>query len=256
MDHAGDFYGARRLFEEALQCARAAGLERWEGGLLGNLANVHIELGKLDEASDVGEAALAIARRVGDLKFAGNTLSNLGLSDLLAGRVREAKAQFDEALSIARHIGHRQLECIALCNLGIHFDAAGSARESIVHFEQALAIGRELNDRRAQGQCLGYLGLAQARQQQFAEARRCLAEGEALLREVDDLISLALLLCSRCEAERLAKGDGAASEFLREAQAIARASGARPGSELGLALERARRSLRATASAEAPAIGC
>jgi predicted ATPase/class 3 adenylate cyclase len=255
MNHAGDLEQARSHFEHALMVARAARLTRWEGGLLGNLANIELELGRLAEAHDIGNAALATAQRIGDLKFAGNMLSNLGLSDLLAGKTHEAKAQFDRSLVIARSIGHRHLEGIVLCNLGLHFDALGSTEQAKAHFEQALEIAQELNDRRSQGQFLGYLGLVHARQRHFDLSHQCLERGETLLREVDDSISLALVLCQRSEAERMAERLDAAAEYLRQAEAMAQIDGTAVQSELGLALGRTRRNL-AAASPSGLSTGC
>jgi predicted ATPase/class 3 adenylate cyclase/Tfp pilus assembly protein PilF len=256
MDH-GELDQARPCFEEALQVARRSGKLRWEGGLLGNLGNLEAELGRPDEAGARYAAALAVARRVGDLKFTGNTLSNIGLLNHQLGRHDVAKTHFDEALAIARQIGHVRLEAVVLCNLGIYFDAIDQPEQASPHFDQSLSISRELNDRRSQGQALGYLGLMHARMRDFAAARRCMNEGESLLREAADPVSLALLLCARAEAEHMAAQPAAAALHLAEADSLALAAGAGGESELGMALARARRALSDAGAAPATApTGC
>jgi predicted ATPase/class 3 adenylate cyclase/Tfp pilus assembly protein PilF len=237
MDH-GSLEDARPRYLEALQVARQAGLARWEVGALGNLGNLDMELGRPAEARANFQAALDVAHRLGDLKFAGNQLSNLGLLDHVGGRAQQARSQFEAALTIARDIGHRKLECIVLCNLGIHFDGLGKGEDALQHFEQAIAVARELRDRRSEGQFLGYLGLAHARARRFDEARRCLAAGDALLQEVADPVSQALLLCARAEVEHLCGQAEAAAQYVMQARSISLACGAGPESELGQAIGR------------------
>jgi tetratricopeptide (TPR) repeat protein len=113
------------------------------------------------------------------------------------------------------------------------------------HFELALGISRDLQDHRAEGQILGYLGLAHAREGQFAEARRCLMAGETLLRELVDPINQALLLCARAEAEQLSGRADDADHYLRMAESLAQRTGPSPDSELGIALSRVRAVLAA-----------
>jgi hypothetical protein len=101
-------------------------------------------------------------------------------------------------------------------------------------------VARELGDRRSEGQVLGYLGLAHARQARFDKARACLDTGEALLREMSDRLSLGVLLCCRAEAVHIAGDLDAAEDALAEAESLATATGAGADSELGLALARVR----------------
>ena len=105
--------------------------------------------------------------------------------------------------------------------------------------EQAVTVARELRDRRSEGQFLGYFGLALARQGRFAQARSAMDAGEALLEELTDPFSLALLLCARAELEQLADQADAARRYLERAQRLAQGLAAGASSELGLALARA-----------------
>jgi hypothetical protein len=80
---------------------------------------------------------------------------------------------------------------------------------------------RELSDRRAEGQFHGYLGALYARIGRTDDARHHLATGEALLAEVSDRLSLALLLCQRAQAERLAGDVDVARSLLLDAHRLA-----------------------------------
>ena len=108
------------------------------------------------------------------------------------------------------------------------------------YYEAALAVARELGDRRSEGQFLGYLGALHAREARFAAAQDCLDAGESLLRAVSDPTSLAILLCSRAEAEHLAGRPDARGTALAEAETMAEAVGASADSELGHAIVRVR----------------
>jgi tetratricopeptide (TPR) repeat protein len=138
------------------------------------------------------------------------------------------------------------MESVVLCNLGIVTERLGESAQAQGHFEAALRIARVLGDPRYEGQFLGYLGLLQARQGEYAEARRCLHAGEALLRTAADPYDLAVLLTSRAEADHLAGEAAGAAASLAAAAAIAAEVGAGPASDLGLALARVRRLVPAT----------
>jgi predicted ATPase/class 3 adenylate cyclase len=239
-DHLGRIEDARAHYEAALALAREIGDRRVEGGMLGNLGGMHMTEGRLDEARTHIEAGLVVARELGDRKFEGNALCNLGLLHQLLGRMEEAGKELDAALAVAREIGHVRLECVVLCNQGIVYDSLGRTAEARTRYEASLVVARELGDPRSEGQVLGYLGPLHARQARFDEARTCLDTGEALLREISDRMSIGVLLCGRAEAAHLAGDRDTAKDALAEAESLAAAIGAGPGSELGVALARVR----------------
>ena len=235
----GDSAGAGEHWQAALALARQTGDQRWEGGLLGNLAGLALGQGRHAQARADFSEALALARATGDRRWEGNVSCNLGLLDHEMGRPVEALQHLDVALGIARQHGLLRLECIALCNLGIVTASQGALDAALQHQQQALAIAQRLHDRRSEGQIRGQLGLVLARQGQFNEARDCLNKGEALLRTLGDNASLALLLCSRAEAEWQAGVPVAAEDALLQAKSLAPAKVPHDDSELGGALSRA-----------------
>jgi len=206
---------------------------------LGNLGT--IEVSGASNARFHCEAALAMPPNQGDRMIESNTLCNLGLLNYLEGKFADAREHLDLGLVVAREIGHVQCEGIVLCNLGMVHDALGQLDEADGDYNAALAIAREFELRQLEGQILGYAGVLSARCRKFDEARSRLDTGEALLRALSDRVSVGILLCNRCEAERLAGSNFAATEALVAAEEIAEEVSAGADSELGFALARLRR---------------
>jgi predicted ATPase/class 3 adenylate cyclase len=227
---------AQPHYAAALQLARSRGERNWQAVLLGNLGNLRASLGELDAALALSSEALLIARELGDRQREGNTLSNLGLLHQLLGQQGAAREASAAALVIARELGHLRLECIVLCNLGIIAQAAGDSEEALEKFESALPAARQIGDRHTEAQALGYLGLVLARRRSFEFARTLFEQSQHILQALAQPLSQALLLCHRAECEWLAGQPELALAAQAQAQALADQAGARPTSELGLAL--------------------
>jgi hypothetical protein len=127
-------------------------------------------------------------------------------------------------------------------------EALAQREEATVQFELALVGARKLGDRRLEGQFLGYLGLARAKQGRFDEASQCLRLGERLLGEVGDRGNRAVLLCQWTEAECLAGDVSAASDLLEQARLLATETNAGVDSELGVLLRTAGETISSAAS--------
>ncbi len=230
-------------YEGALVIARDIGDMRIQGGLLGNLGGLHHGHGRLEEACRHYELALALARQVGDRRWEGNARCNLGLARHEQGHSDQARQEFEKALAMALEMGHVRLQCTVQCNLGMVLDAQRDFSSAEVHYAQAVRLAHELGDARLEGQSLGYLGLLRARLGEFATAREDLAAGELMLRQAADEASLALLLCSRTEAELLAGATAAARDWWQETMDVARQTPMDSPCELGRALTRVHRLL-------------
>jgi predicted ATPase len=244
----GQMNDARSHWEAVLQLAEQAGLKRWQCTVLGNLSSLHANQGRMTESLRQGEVALTLARELGDRQREGNTLCNLGLLYVMQGRLADAGHAGHTALQVGRDLGDARLECVALCNLGLVHHAAAESLPALARFESALALSRQTRDRRAEGQILGYMGLSLARLGEPAAGAEKLAAGEEILTELQDPLSLGLLLCCLAESQALrGAGDsgaaGAARAVQRRAQDLAKEAGAGPESELGLALAQLERRL-------------
>lgn len=244
----GDVQQARKEFEHALELARELGERRWEGGILGNLGILLHGEGRLEAARDHYVDALSLSRETGDRRWEGNNRCNLGLLLHELGRTDDARAEFELALEAAEELGHPRLAATVLCNMGIVAESQGSFGEALGFYEGAVKRAGEVLDQRAEGQFRRYLGAIYARLGRIDESLACLGVGEAMLNDVSDRLSLALLLCARAEVEHLA-GDGVfAREVFERARSIAREAGGASDSELARTLERVGRALDGRAS--------
>jgi predicted ATPase/Tfp pilus assembly protein PilF len=237
----GNAATARVHYLAALQLARRHGDKRFEGGLLSNLGGLDFEAGKLEQAGAHYEQALELVRSVNDKRWEGSARCNLALLHHEQGRSAEARDELEATLRLAREIGHAELECFVLCNLGIVHEALGSLDDACSRYEAAVALAHAIGDQHSEGQFRSYLGLLHARLDRTGDARTCLAEAEALLRASGNPISLALLLCNQARFESLAGAGQRARAALAEAESLVRALDVDGESELGRALEAARR---------------
>jgi tetratricopeptide (TPR) repeat protein len=197
---------------------------------------VHANAGRLSEAQVCLDRALELAQALGDRQRECTQLCNLGMLHLLQRQIEPAIRRSEEALHVARDLGHRELEGIIQCNLALGLIEVDRLPEAMTNLEAALKAMRELSQRRYEGQILGYLGRALAKQGQFDAARRSFDDGQALLRDCMDSLSLGIMLCDRARCEWNAGCLDASLAALGEARAIASTAAVGPDSELGQAL--------------------
>ncbi len=242
-DHVGQFRMARQRFQQALEIARNTGDRRWEGGALSNLGHVEANLGNRPMAKRHYDDAIAVARQLGDRVWEGNLLCNLGLFKLEDGHTQEAHDHLSRSLLLAREGGLSLLESVVLCNLGLLHESLGDTSAAEAAYRDALKVARQRGDQRSQGQFLGYLGLLVARAGDPLQGRDLLRDSIALLRHVQDRLSLSIVLCRYVQGCAL-WGDGAGGQaMLDEATAMASEIAVAAGSELALALERAKQAM-------------
>jgi tetratricopeptide (TPR) repeat protein len=133
---SGDPGGARPVFEEAWETARAGG----EDGFAVDAAHMVAIVAEPDEAIAWNERALELARRSEDpraRKWRGSLLNNLGWTYHDLGRFEDAHRLFGEALELRREQGEDGPLRIA------RWCVARSLR-SLGRVEEALAVQREL----------------------------------------------------------------------------------------------------------------
>jgi predicted ATPase/Tfp pilus assembly protein PilF len=227
---------ARASYLQALEIAREVGNRSSEGSVLGNLGSLDYEQGRIDEARAHFEAALAIHREVGNRPVEGIVLANIGVADRDQGRMNEARAHLEAALAIHREVGNRRDEGFALGNLGLLHSEQGRWQEARQSFEHALVAHREVGNRRHEAAVIGGLADLLVREARVAEALSMLEQGEAILRQVTDLMELGKLLCIRGHAA-LKQGDiDAARRAHDEAESLAATTGAGTESALRRAI--------------------
>jgi hypothetical protein len=127
------------------------------------------------------QEALAIAEHTGDpeqLSWAHVAIGSLAID---AGRLGEARRQRELALDAAQRSGDLDLEAVAHQALGwVTWAGTNPAADINRILEENLAFAREHDSWRMEGSVLSAQAVEAARHGRIPEARRLLAEGEAI----------------------------------------------------------------------------
>jgi predicted ATPase/class 3 adenylate cyclase/Tfp pilus assembly protein PilF len=240
MSHS-QFELSKSQYDEAMSLAKSLNDDRWQGGIHGNLGVIAQAQGQLQVAKDHYVRALSMMAEIGDRQWEGNTRCNLGL---LLHELRDdlaARSELESADRIARSIGHKRLEAFTSCNLGIVLESLEDIPGAVLAYERAIAATQELANPRLEGQFRGYLGLAFAQAARHSEAIACMERAIELLTESDDAGGIGLLHCQCAVATALGGDPELSRDHLRRAENHLADIHMEPDSELGHALERARR---------------
>src|SRR6266404_3136877 len=143
----GDYWGAKKKYEESLAIYRETGNRISVSSEYDNLGDVVLYLGDLAEARRNYAEALAIYREMGDQN--GVALVTLGLGDVLLaqGKHSEAKRKYSEALEICRQLGNRSREASALASLARVQRIEGEGPEARRNAAEAIAKFQEVGDK-------------------------------------------------------------------------------------------------------------
>ncbi len=234
---------ARATYEAALALHREVGNRAAEGVALGNLATLNHEVGHIAEAREAYDNALLIHQETGSLLQEAITLCNLGILDSQEGDRQGAAAHCRAALKIHRETGNRRGEGVVLGQIGELHHALGEFEQALAHYDEALRIHREVGNRRFEGGVLGALGTLLAEQGQIEAGLQALEAGERLLRQVDDPLELAKLLCVKSSTALVGGNAVTARSALAEAESISARLGVEPTSDLRKQIETLQRTL-------------
>lgn len=179
-DTAGRYWDAEMLHTRALNTTEPIGRVR----AVANLANVHLRLGRLEEALSLLQHALPQARRLADRQTERRLLNHIGVALMLLGRGVAALPYYEASLRLARELNDRPGECAALDNLGSLFDGLGRYAEALDARRSALAIARELRDRASETRIVGNIAFVYTLQERNREALAHFWQFLVLAREV------------------------------------------------------------------------
>lgn len=147
LERQGDYWGAKRKYEESLAIYRETGNRLSVSSEYDNLGDVVLYLGDLAGARRNYAEALSIYRDMGDQN--GVALVTLGLGDvfLAQGKHSEAKRRYSEALEICRKLGNRSREASALSSLAKVQRMEGDTLEARRNAAEAIAKFQEVGDK-------------------------------------------------------------------------------------------------------------
>lgn len=244
--YQGRLETAREQYRAGLALAEAAGLRRWQGGFLGNLAGVDYGAGRLDAALAVYEKSLQVAQEIGDLQWQGYGHCNLGMIHLEAGRLAEAETHLLVSLARSQSLGYPQLTNTVNCNLGLLAQRRGLAKLAVERIQMAVESALAAGDHLFAVQYLGCLAPALALAGDLPAARDALGRAHALLPASADAQTLGLLACSLGHVEWIAERPEAARAALLLAMGHLSVSNAGQNSELGRRCQELDKLLRPT----------
>ncbi|MFF2845642.1 ATP-binding protein [Streptomyces sp. NPDC058001] len=143
----GQLNEATELGRTARGMYRDAGDRNGEANVLGELSQVHLELGQLDVAAALAEESLTIALELDNRLLEGWLLLRHAKIQLARGAADEALVSYHRSATIHRRIGDRGREAEALDGTGVVYQAMGRGQDAVAFHRQAAAVHRELSDR-------------------------------------------------------------------------------------------------------------
>ncbi len=167
----GDDQRARRLAEESLAHARAAGNRTTTAAALHVLACTALDQRDYARARSLFEASLTLRRELGDKRNMANSLCFLGALEMLEGEYWRANELLEEGLALARDLRNRLVECAALANLALVAVLTGEGERAASLAADSLALCGEVGDKRTTVECLHALaGVAALEREPFRMA--------------------------------------------------------------------------------------
>jgi len=239
----GRFDEALRHFEAALRIVEELEEGSSHGQLLCNMGELLADKGRLDEAWARFERSLAIARDIGDRGTEGDALHHLSRVRGVQERWTEAASLCEAALVVFREVRERRMEGIALANLSEDYYHLGRTRQATACASHALAIHRELGNRYGEASLTIQLAQHLLHIGRVAEALEQCQAGEALARQLDAMLLVAMGTWTRGLIEAKLGNGATAQAALAEAETIADELRAGPDSSLQKGIERLRAAL-------------
>ncbi|MFN7974733.1 MAG: tetratricopeptide repeat protein [Acidobacteriota bacterium] len=208
--YRGDLEQVRRWSDEALAIYRKLGDRHGEATCLAQLAGLVIEMGRPEEGEALVLASQEILRDVGDHSMIAFGYEIQAFLARQASTLDRSLSYLEKALGIHQFTGDRRMEGRLRGLVGFVRWDRGDRRGGSESFDQGLAMLREARELSVQADFLrirsSYERLLTG---DLPSAERGVARAEEIMREIGDLVGLALCRCERASIA-LASGDVAA----------------------------------------------
>jgi serine/threonine-protein kinase PknK len=136
-EREGDIAGARLLYEQSLERARATGDLRAMATARLNLGHIAHRVGDLGAALEHNEAALTLARRAGVGSVVLTARFNLAIQLLRVGSLDRARAEAEASLALARDAGHAEMVAATTLALGVGIARGGDTVSGLMKITEA-----------------------------------------------------------------------------------------------------------------------
>jgi CHAT domain-containing protein/tetratricopeptide (TPR) repeat protein len=185
---------AIQKYEEALGFWRNAGERREESVALRYIGQVHLGLGRSQEALKYFHQALQITKTLKDLRGEGEILNDLGSAYCKLDENQKALDYCTRALTLSQQVGDRRMEAQALYSVGEIYSHFGNISKSLNFYQQALSFWGNLGDPRGQALALQDLGFVYHDLSEYSKALESFSQALDLWRSVGDRRGQALSL--------------------------------------------------------------
>ena len=215
----GNIEEARSLYLQSIETGKAFENHRNVAIVTGNFAPLHLETGEPDRARELLSAALATHQRVGNRRSEGITRGNLGLLLMQAGDHATARQHYKLAIQIHRECRNLRGECIMLFNAAdldyIDGDLIQAGQRLEVIYRKVKAAFPNLLSL-----VLGLRAKIRARNGDHSAAFADITRAEALVKEWDYKIQIAMTYAKKATVLGLAGAVDQAKEALQIAMAM------------------------------------
>ncbi len=230
----GDYPRALELYRESLRRKQEAGDAAAIPNTLDSIGNVCALLGDFDAALAYKRDALEKARARDDKPTVGRILDNLANVHRSLGENARALALHEEALAIARQLKDLRMTASCLNNIANVCASLGDFDRAVARREEALALWRKGGDKLGEATTLGNLGTDHFGRGNLGQAIAVAEEALALSRALGDKAGIGRAVAN-LGRYRMAQGEfDVALPLLREAHALKKEMGDRPGAALVL----------------------
>jgi CHAT domain-containing protein len=151
------FTDASRLFEQAVDAARAAGDRGAEAVVMGNLALVQTELGQFSAARDGFIAMREAGVEFDEWRWETNALTNLGMLEIRLGSPQLAIPLLRDALDVYERVEFWEGTQSALGQLGAAYSALGDPAQAFAALDSAFGIATVLEIPQEQASILEFM---------------------------------------------------------------------------------------------------
>jgi len=187
----GDFVGARKAFDEALQEFRKIGDMKNLASCSHNFGVLLTNQGDLPQARKHLEEALSIQREMKNERGVASDLDDIGNVMLSMGDTEGALRVKEQALEIFRRIGNKFGERVTTLNIGEVFFAQGRLTDARTKYDEAMAGAQQLGDKRGIGYSLVDIAGVLIAQDRLDDARTAAEQSIEIRKEIHGEVQLA-----------------------------------------------------------------
>nr|CAD7396932.1 unnamed protein product [Timema cristinae] len=151
---------------------------------LGNIGDVLIKMGEVEEAVKMYQRQLSFARQSHDRGMEAAAYGALGLGHRLLRRFDKALGYHTQELTLRQEMGDLKGECRAHGNLGAVHMSLGNYTNAMKCYQEQLERAKELKDNAVEAQAFGNLGIARLNMAHYEDAIGYLEQQLATLEQL------------------------------------------------------------------------